>query len=43
MKENISTFEEDKPLDKKEWEALLGVAGEMVKRLPCPVQAVIIV
>ena len=36
MKENISTFEENKPLDKKEWEALLGVAGEMVKKIALP-------
>ena len=36
MKENISTFEEDKPLDEKEWEALLGIAGEMVKKIALP-------
>ena len=36
MKENISTFEEDKPLDEKEWEVLLGIAGEMVKKIALP-------
>ena len=37
MKANIRTFEEDKPLNEKEMETLLGMAGEMVKKtgVPC--------
>ncbi len=37
LKENIGTFEEDRPLKGEEWEALLGIAGKMLqkKTLPC--------
>lgn len=37
LKENIETFETDKPLNKEEWDGLLGIAGEMLKQsnLPC--------
>ena len=37
LEENIRTFAEDKPLDEKEMEALLGVAERMLgrKTLPC--------
>lgn len=37
LKENIRTFEEDKPLSDKEMETLLGIADEMLgkKTLPC--------
>lgn len=37
LKENIETFSTEKPLDKKEFEALLGVADRMIRpnTLPC--------
>lgn len=37
LKENIHTFEEEKPLNKEEMEALLGLADTMLKKkmLPC--------
>ena len=37
LKENIQTFETDKPLNKEEWDGLLGIADEMLKQsnLPC--------
>lgn len=37
MKENIATFEEEKPLNEEEWKKLLGLAEDMVKKivLPC--------
>jgi predicted aldo/keto reductase-like oxidoreductase len=37
VEENIRTFQEEKPLDPREMETLLGIAGEMVKKtvLPC--------
>ena len=37
VEENIRTFSEEKPLAPTEWEALLGIAGEMVRKtaLPC--------
>jgi predicted aldo/keto reductase-like oxidoreductase len=37
MKDNISTFETDKPLDQVEMDTLLGIAKEMLKKnvLPC--------
>lgn len=37
LKENIETFERDKPLNKEEWEGILGIADEMLKQsnLPC--------
>lgn len=37
MVANIKTYEEDKPLDTKEWDAILDIASQMVsdKILPC--------
>lgn len=36
LKDNINTFEEDKPLDEKEMEALLSIADGMLNgRVPC--------
>lgn len=37
MEENIHTYEEEKPLNQKEMDTLLGIAGEMLgkKTLPC--------
>ena len=37
LKENIATFEEDRPLNREEMDTLLGIADEMVKKnvLPC--------
>lgn len=37
LKENIQTFETDKPLNKEEWDGILGIADEMLKQsnLPC--------
>ncbi len=37
MKENIKTFEEDKPLNETEFETIVGIADKMVKSgiLPC--------
>lgn len=37
LQENIQTFETDKPLNKEEWDGLLGIADEMLKQsnLPC--------
>ena len=36
LKENIATFAEDKPLDEKEWDTLLGIADGMLgNTLPC--------
>ncbi len=35
MKENIKTYEEEKPLTEKEWETLMEVAGSMLDILPC--------
>lgn len=37
LKENIQTFETDKPLNKEEWDEILGIADEMLKQsnLPC--------
>lgn len=37
LKENIQTFESDKPLNKEEWDGILGIADEMLKQsnLPC--------
>lgn len=37
LKENIKTFEEDKPLNEKEWETLLTISSKMLekKTLPC--------
>ena len=37
MRANLRTFETDQPLSETEWDALLGLAGEMVKKtsLPC--------
>ncbi len=37
LKENIRTFSEERPLDTAEMDALLGIAGQMVKKivLPC--------
>ena len=37
LKENISTYEEEKPLNEKEWKAILNVADGMIKKsgVPC--------
>lgn len=37
LKENIKTFEEEKPLNKKEWDKLLSISSQMLekKTLPC--------
>lgn len=37
LKDNIKTFEEDKPLNKKEWDKLLSISSQMLekKTLPC--------
>ena len=37
LKENIKTFEEEKPLHKKEWDKLLSISSQMLekKTLPC--------
>lgn len=37
LKENIKTFEEEKPLRKKEWDQLLSISSQMLekKTLPC--------
>lgn len=37
LQENIRTFESDKPLNKEEWDGLLGIADEILKQsnLPC--------
>lgn len=37
LKENIQTFEAEKPLNQEEWDGLLGIADEMLKQsnLPC--------
>ena len=37
LKENVQTFETDKPLNKEEWDGILGIADEMLKQsnLPC--------
>lgn len=37
LKENIKTFEEEKPLHKKEWNQLLSISSQMLekKTLPC--------
>lgn len=37
LKENIKTFEEEKPLHKKEWDQLLSISSQMLekKTLPC--------
>ena len=39
MAENIRTFEEDKPLNEQEMKTLLGIASEMVKKIPLPCTA----
>lgn len=39
MKENIRTFGEDKPLNEKEMETLMGIADEMVKKTTVPCTA----
>ena len=38
MKENIATFETDKPLNETELETLHAIAQGMVRRLCCPVR-----
>lgn len=37
LKENIKTFEEEKPLNEKEWDTLLSISSQMLekKTLPC--------
>lgn len=37
LKENIKTFEEEKPLNEKEWDKLLSISSQMLekKTLPC--------
>lgn len=37
LKENIKTFEEEKPLNEKEWDTLLNISAKMLekKTLPC--------
>ncbi len=37
LKENIKTFEEDKPLNKEEWNTLLSISSKMLEKkiLPC--------
>lgn len=37
LEDNIRTFETEKPLTRREWEVLLGIADDMVKKrvLPC--------
>ncbi|HIR26392.1 MAG TPA: aldo/keto reductase [Candidatus Choladousia intestinigallinarum] len=39
LKENIATFEEDKPLSSQEEKELLGMADEMVKKIALPCTA----
>ncbi|MDE6830693.1 MAG: 4Fe-4S dicluster domain-containing protein, partial [Lachnospiraceae bacterium] len=35
LEENIHTFENEKPLDPKEMETILGIADSMVNGVPC--------
>lgn len=39
LKENIDTFQEQKPLNDKERETILGIASDMVKRIALPCTA----
>ena len=39
MKQNIATFEEDKPLNDQEEKELLAIADEMVKKIALPCTA----
>lgn len=43
LRENIQTFEEEKPLNSKEMEKLLKIANNMVEKLRCHVPHVDIV